>query len=368
MTQSERNEWLLKNMDIITSTIHRKCEREPELDYDELYSDMMEYLIGRCDNKNYGDEMLSYDRSRITQLVGNRMNAVKKHVKPQEELYDPSHLELIYIPDFESGISKWEYEEVAMTDRERDIFDRYVTGDYTLEELAREYDLTTERIRQIWLKACRKVFWQKYLAKGKIHLYFRIKSDGVLRHGDHDIKPVKFTVNAIVKGRDEKRIMNRLKSLIAKEIDGYVSYNTEVIFYRYYEGFKIVPFLSKDDNLETLYLDFDRKMFSKVEPEPEPKKEPKYICEDGYILNYSLGYQYTKVHADGSFERVIQCRPVEHKIIASNESAARMHYLCHIEEEIEALLPEGANLYSIDSPRSPEEIKTRKVIFKRKAI
>ena len=46
--------------------------------------------------------------------------------------------------------------EVNMTDRDKEIIDRYLNGSTTYKALAEEYGISTERIRQILIK-----FWRR---------------------------------------------------------------------------------------------------------------------------------------------------------------------------------------------------------------
>jgi RNA polymerase primary sigma factor len=45
----------------------------------------------------------------------------------------------------------------CLTDREREVIDRHVTGEESYEEIGKSWDVTKERIRQIEAKALRKI-------------------------------------------------------------------------------------------------------------------------------------------------------------------------------------------------------------------
>lgn len=109
MKIEERNGWILENINTIETTLKSYCERFPELDYEELYSDTMVYLIDYLDRKgtpSYG----------LASFIGNYVHKLLKS-KTYETPVD--FFELIFLQDFDfesSAIVKSLIEKAAFDD------------------------------------------------------------------------------------------------------------------------------------------------------------------------------------------------------------------------------------------------------------
>ena len=371
MTQEERNNWLVKNIDIITSTIERYCKRHEDLDFDDVYMDVVEYFIKRLDGR-YGDELIDIPKSKITQLTGHRITAIRRSVKPEEDPHDPSDFERIYIPDLESGITLWEYQDVPLTERERLIFDYYITGNYTLDELAAMYNLTRERIRQIYEKACKKIFFKKYFRKGTDEVYFRIKIYGRIKVNNANVRSdLRGTV--VVKATDKNVAIRKAHDLIADKIKN--DHNVSALDFEVYfqpRTTAITYFISKHDNLEFVDIYYDNSIFNKkAKPEPEPKEKKLEFEEvNGYLVTYKLKLSYYKKSTGPMIEQVVVTLPVELRLVATNEESARFYAMRYAKNKLLEIITREKEKndvveYELLSPLSSDEIKLKKVTFRR---
>lgn len=165
MDLDSRNKWLVENMPSVCETIQRYCDRDPELDYDELYLEMVEYLILRCD---YDNKMLEYKPKDIKGIVGRKINYIRHKPKSVEEPYDPEFFKTrLYFEEFDKHLIQWEFVESSsnLTDIEKDVFIKHVFGEngkgpMTLGDIGKEYGLTKARAHQIFKDAKQKVLWK----------------------------------------------------------------------------------------------------------------------------------------------------------------------------------------------------------------
>lgn len=368
MTQEERNNWLVKNIDIITSTIERYCKKHEDLDFDDVYMDVMEYFIKRLDGC-YGDELIDISKSKITQLTGHRITAIRRSVKPEEDPHDPSDFERIYIPDLESGITLWEYQDVPLTERERLVFDYYITGNYTLDEIAAMHGVTRERVRQIYEKACKKIFFKKYFRNGTDEVYFRIKIYGRIKVNNANVySDLRGTV--VVKAINESGAIRRARELITDKIKN--EHNVSVLDFDVYFQPKtsLTYFISKHDDLEAVDICYDKSIFNKrTNPEPKEKKL-EFEEVNGYLVTYKLKLSYYKKATEPMIEQVVVTLPVELRLVTNNDENARFYAMRYAKDKLLEIITRAREKddvveYELLSPLSKDEVKLKKVTFRR---
>lgn len=364
MTQEERNKWLLDNMDVITSTIHRYCGRDPELDYDDIYSEIMEYLIKRLDQDHSG-KYQKMKSCEITQKVGNRIHSVRGRAKPNEELHDPADFEELYFPDLESGITKWEYDSVPMSERERIVFDKYITGDYTLDEIADEFNVTRERVRQIFSKACKKVFWKKVYKKGKEKVYFRVRFNGNIYRGICNRTSIKG--DSIVMAFDEDEAIEKVKRNIKKTVglsNLYISFYRDCYVKYFIEtGRKNREYLKFDCDISELEKSY---ALPKADSANKDYKSNDPLLEEfpGFLAYYDLEFRYKR----SDDENILVKFPVGgHKLVNHTSNFSAWEGLKSVLKLTAAKAVKGhPDDIEILHPVSINEVVLKKVIFMRR--
>lgn len=145
MTTEERNNWILENNDEIVSCLSRYCEKNPELDYDELYSDIIVYLINYLDNKGLPNYYLST-------VIGNYIHSILKTKKQFEIPVD--FFELIFLEDFdfessivvESIVARAKLDTLSMT-----IVKEIAIDGYTYKQSSIKHNLAQCSVRRIYV-------------------------------------------------------------------------------------------------------------------------------------------------------------------------------------------------------------------------
>lgn len=141
MSIEERNGWILEHINTIEKTLKNYCERFPELDYEELYSDTMVYLIDYLDRKG----MPSYG---LSSFIGNYVHKLLNSKTCYETPVD--FFELIFLQDFDfesSAIVKALIEKAAFDDElyfVNIVRDIAVYG-YTYKETSKKYGLRNSK-------------------------------------------------------------------------------------------------------------------------------------------------------------------------------------------------------------------------------
>ena len=136
MNTEERNGWIIENINTIETILKNYCERFPKLDYEELYSDTMVYLIDYLDRKG----MPSYG---LASFIGNYVHKLLNS-KTYETPVD--FFELIFLQDFDfesSAIVKALIEKAKFEDKSyfvNIVRDIAVYG-YTYKETSKKYGL-----------------------------------------------------------------------------------------------------------------------------------------------------------------------------------------------------------------------------------
>lgn len=225
MTIEKRNEWLVNHLEHIEKTVKRFCDRYEECTYDEMYSDVIMWLIEKLD-EDTADRFTDISKSNFTTMVLARLNTLRKRVPLKEDPVDPSTFEIVYTPDFYRNIIPWECEKyVKMSTKEMGIFFDYTFGDcITLEDLSKKYGHTEARIGQIYKKACEKVLFQLFLSHHSQALYFKFDGKVMICNSYNRIIPVH--VSAIIKS-PSKRVGSlnsdhgywKLAEIIAEKFD-----------------------------------------------------------------------------------------------------------------------------------------------------
>lgn len=350
MTQEMRNNWLLNHMDIITSTIHRYCSRDETLNYDDVYSEIMFWLIKRLDDI-YGDELIDISDSRLKQLVGNKINSFKKRVEIPEDLHDPSDFEELYFPDLETGITLWEFDSVELTDRERKVFDMYITGDFTLDEIAKEYQLTQERIRQIYIKACRKIFWKKYARKGHTNVYSRVRFSGILFYYDRSTE-----INGLAVIPTDRCSYGRIAEYLISNIEKHIKKELNVNDFKVYIKrwtLKSTMFCSECTDEEKLEFNYDKSIFD------------NYEKRKGFIAEFNLKFGYIKSTSFGDESNIVESL-VKRKVISDDDFEAKAYLLNYAKKLASKMVNKPINEITMFSPVNIDHIRLNPTyIFRR---
>ena len=92
MNTEERNKWILTNIDEIEKILRRYCDRNPVLDYEELYSETMIYLIDYLDERGE-------PKNGLSTFLGNYIHKILKAKNQYETPVD--FFELIFLQDFD---------------------------------------------------------------------------------------------------------------------------------------------------------------------------------------------------------------------------------------------------------------------------
>lgn len=155
MSEEKRNEWLVENIGSVTETITRYCKKHERDDFEELYLEIIEWLIGWLDKH---EEPPTY----ISQLVGNKVHKVA--TKKDKHNFEEPHFcfELLYSPDFYKNLLPEEVCNVCkLTDLEKVIFMNIVYDELSFKQCGMILGHTQHYIR------CR---WDKIQSKIKVHL------------------------------------------------------------------------------------------------------------------------------------------------------------------------------------------------------
>ena len=155
MCEEKRNEWLVKNIGSVTEVITRYCEKHDRTDFEELYLEIIEWLIGWLDKH---EEPPTY----VSTLVCNKVHKVAIK-KDRHDLEEPHFcFELLYSPDFYKNLLPEEICKVCkLTELEKVIFMNIVYNDMTFKQCSLDLGHT-----QRYIKHC----WDKIQSKIKIHL------------------------------------------------------------------------------------------------------------------------------------------------------------------------------------------------------
>lgn len=92
MSTEERNGWILENINTIEATLKDYCERFPKLEYEELYSDTMVYLIDYLDQNGIPSK-------KLTTIIGNYIHKLLNSKTCYETPVD--FFEMIFLQDFD---------------------------------------------------------------------------------------------------------------------------------------------------------------------------------------------------------------------------------------------------------------------------
>jgi len=154
MTTEQRNSWIVDNLDYITAYIKRYCDRFPELDFEELYSEEIERVINKLDNIEEAPK-----RTDIGTFIGLHI-----HRKIDSVIMEEPHYCFERVYDFDPFLSiyRWEIEKLCgkyLSERMTDIFIKYLVDDLTFEEISKELGITPKRVRKEFLEAQRKLIF-----------------------------------------------------------------------------------------------------------------------------------------------------------------------------------------------------------------
>lgn len=155
MTVEKRNAWLVDHIGEITETITRYCEKHNRDDFEELYLEIVEWVIGWLDTH---EEPPTY----ASMLVGNKVHRVA--LNRDKRVFEEPHFcfELLYSPDFYKNLLPEEVCTICkLNDFEKKVFMNIVYDDLNFKQCGLILGHT-----QHYIRCC----WGKIQSKIRIHL------------------------------------------------------------------------------------------------------------------------------------------------------------------------------------------------------
>ena len=163
MNIDERNTWLVSNIEHITRLLRDFCDRYKEVEFEELYLEMIEKIIEFVDTHELVDP--GYFRSDkgtttyIWQWILNQSMRIRNKKKNVEE---PHYcFELLYLEDLDIPfISEYIYKTAVevLNPWELASFLLKAEWDCTFSEIAETIGVGKKQARDFYQRACRKLY------------------------------------------------------------------------------------------------------------------------------------------------------------------------------------------------------------------